>query len=76
MAIEQKQESKTEIIRQNYDYTFLSDLLEMIRGSCGIIHSDKNLHRLFTAVVNYVNLQLPDFEGEVDGFDIAITLKK
>lgn len=76
MNIEQKQENKTEIIRQNYDYTFLADLLEMIRGFCGVIHGDKKLHRLFTAVVNYVNLQLPDFEGEVDDVFVAITLKK
>lgn len=47
-----------------------------VQIECGVIHGDKKLHRLFTAVVNYVNLQPPDFEGEVDDVFVAVTLKK
>ena len=68
--------TENEVIRQNYDYIFLSDILEMIRGRCGIIHSDKKLYQLFISVVDYVNSCLPPIEGEVIDFDMFVTVKK
>lgn len=68
-------DKKDKIIFQNYSYTFLADSLEMMRGNCVIIHSDKKLYKLFMAVVDYVNLQLPDVDEEITDINVALTLK-
>lgn len=46
----------------------------MMRGNCVIIHSDKKLYKLFMAVVDYVNLQLPDVDEEITDINVALTL--
>ena len=68
--------NKTEIIRQDYEYTFLCDLFEMIRGTCCIINIDKTLDRLFTDMTNYLNTRIPLIEDEITDFSIAVTVKK
>ena len=67
---------KTEIIRQDYDYTFLNDLFEMIRGTCCIINIDKNLNRLFTDMISYLNTRIPLIEDEITDFCVSVTVKK
>lgn len=76
MDIQQKADGKTEIVRQDYFYSVIADILEMMRGRFLIISSDKKLHRLYPAVLNYVNSKLPVIVGEVSDFDIFMTVKK
>lgn len=70
------EEIKTEVVKQNYEYTFLFDVLEMLRGTCCIIHTDKELSNLFMAIINYLNLQIPVIDDEIIDFSIAVTVKK
>lgn len=76
MDIQQKADGKTEIVRQDYFYSVIADILEMMRGRFLIISSDKKLHRLYSAVLNYVKSKLPVIVGEVSDFDIFMTVKK
>lgn len=50
-----KNEKNKEDKWQIYDYTFLSDILEMLRGTCCIVHTDKQLNSLFTALIDYLD---------------------
>ena len=61
------------MIWQIYDYTFLSDLLEMIRGTCCVINNDKKLNSLFMPLLDYINSCVPDIEGEISDFDLTVT---
>ncbi len=68
--------ANTFTIRQNYDITFLADLLELIYSSCTIIYSDKELHRLFKAVIDYLDSRLPAVNGDIIDYELSLTVQK
>lgn len=67
-----KQETK--IVKQSYDYTFLSDMLEMIRCYCCFINYDKKLLNLFTEIIAYVNSKFPDIDGKEIEYELLVKI--
>ncbi len=71
-----KEVVETQIIRHSYDYMFLLDIFEMLRGYCSFLHSDKKLSTLFTDLLEYLNSQIPNIEGEIIDYELFATVKK
>ncbi len=74
--MDNQKEVKTEIVRHSYDYMFLLDIFEMLRGYCYFLHSDKKLSTLFTDLLEYLNSQIPNIEGEIIDYELFATVKK
>lgn len=69
-----KSKKETKIVKQSYDYTFLSDMLEMIRGYCCFINYDKKLLNLFTEIIAYVNSKFPDIDGKEIEYELLVKI--
>ncbi len=63
---------KMEFKPYDYGLTIIAEVLEMLRKSFMFISVDKQFDSLFTALTDYVNALLPDFDGDVVDYYVLI----